>query len=193
VKLRDLAISGSCLLAAALIAGCGGGGATTAAKLSPVAKKPPIKFVSSAVDAGKTIPASFRCDTRDNWLPLSWGALPHGTQELVLYVVRFGSPQATPSGAVRAPIASEALVVRLKPTLHRLSPGKFPAGALVAVHTANGHAISICPPKGVRQNMLFRLYALPNKLQLKNASNLVQTMDNEALGAGTFVASYRSA
>jgi phosphatidylethanolamine-binding protein (PEBP) family uncharacterized protein len=191
VRLRDIAISVSCVLAAAILAGCGGG-TNTAAKLPPIARKPTIRFASSAVHRGKPIPTSFHCDPHTNWLPLSWGALPRGTQELALYVVRFGGPETSPSGTVKAAIEGEAVVVRLPPTLHRLAPGKFPAGALVAVHTVEGHATSICPPQGVRENMLFRLYALPHKLQLNGATNLVQTLGDEASAAGTFITSYGS-
>jgi hypothetical protein len=174
-----------CALGLAL-AGCGGSSTPS------VAEKPPIRFTTSALTRGRQVPASFHCDPRIDWLPLRWGALPAHTAELALYIVRFGPPHATQGGAIKASIEGEAIIAGLKPTLSGLAPGKFPSGSRVAIHrNASGRPISICPPKGVRTNLLYRIYALPRKIELSEHANLVSMMSREALAAGTFIFSYR--
>jgi hypothetical protein len=129
-------------------------------------------------------------------LPLKWGALPAGTQELVLYIVRFGTPEAVKGGRVKAEIQAESIVVGLKPTLHRLSTGKFPPGAVVGVRPVKDGQ-TICPVANHSrrvQNLLFRIYALPRKLNLgkgKQPSTLVSRLGAQALEAGTFIAAYK--
>jgi len=175
-----------CALGFAL-AGCGGSSTPS------IAEKPPIRFTSSALTRGRQVPASYHCDPRIDWLPLHWGTLPANTQELALYIVRFGPPRAVQGGAIKASIEGEAIIAGLKPTLNGLKPGKFPSGARVAIHrNANNQPISICPPKGIRTNLLYRIYALPRKLELTEHANLVTTMSREALAAGTFIFSYRA-
>lgn len=171
-----------------VLAGCGSGGSTSANE------KPSIRFTSPALSKGKkVISASYRCDPKKNWLPLTWGSVPNGTRELALYMVRFGKLQVGKGGVVKAPIDAEAIVVGLSPSLRSLSPGRFPLGARIGVHRVKGRTISICPPHGQTGNMLFRLYALPRKLGFDRSSNLVGTMGKEALESGTFIASYRPA
>jgi phosphatidylethanolamine-binding protein (PEBP) family uncharacterized protein len=188
VKTRYLAALSLFVLALAL-ASCGGSSKT-------VAEKPAIRFSSPALAGRRVIPASYKCDTRFVWLPLKWGALPTHTQELALYMIRFGAPKVTTGGSVNAPVEAEALVVGLQPTLGGLRPGKYPPGALIAVHAPGGHVQSICPPKGSAQDLLFRIYALRHKLDINKGSqtsNLLGTVNKEALEAGTFIAGYRPA
>jgi phosphatidylethanolamine-binding protein (PEBP) family uncharacterized protein len=186
VKIRGLSAIGMSMLALTL-ASCGGAGSS-----SKTPEKPGIRFDSPALAAGRAIPISYKCDVRDDWLPLRWGSLPKGTKELVLYIVRFGTPNATKGGAVKAEIQAEAIVVGLGPTLHQLSPGKFPAHAIVGIRSVK-QGESICPSAGTAQNLLFRLYALPHKLDLSKGSQpstLVNTLSAQALAAGTFIAQY---
>jgi phosphatidylethanolamine-binding protein (PEBP) family uncharacterized protein len=177
------------MLALAL-AGCGSTGSTT------TSEKPAISFSSPAVVPGKPIPARYKCNVRNSWLPLRWGALPAGTQELALYIVRFGTPKVVKGGRVKAEIQAESIVVGLKPTLRRLSTGKFPPGAVVGVRPVKDGQ-TICPTTTSRsrvQNLLFRIFALPHKLDLgkgKQPSTLVSRLDAQALEAGTFIAEYR--
>jgi phosphatidylethanolamine-binding protein (PEBP) family uncharacterized protein len=188
VKMRYL--SALCISALALaLASCGSSG-------SPVAAEKAIVFGSPAIAAGRVVPAHYKCDTRNVWLPLRWGTLPPNTRELALYIVRFGTPGQSTSGAVKAEIKAESIILGLRPTLRQLSPGKFPHGALVAVHAPGGQVQSICPPKGATQNLLFRLYALRRKLHLTRQvrkENLVAVVTKEALEVGTFITSYRPA
>jgi phosphatidylethanolamine-binding protein (PEBP) family uncharacterized protein len=188
VKTRYLAAL-SLFVIAFVLASCGSSSPT-------VAKKPAIHFNSPALIGKRVIPASYKCDTRYVWLPLKWGTLPSHTQELALYMVRFGTPRVAAGGKVTAPIEAEAMVVGLRPTLDGLRPGKYPRGALIAVHAPNGHVQSICPPKGEGRDLLFRIYALRNKLNINrgsHASNLQELVGKEALEAGTFIAVYRQA
>jgi phosphatidylethanolamine-binding protein (PEBP) family uncharacterized protein len=173
---------------ALMLASCG----STAS--SAPKEKPSILFGSPAVN-GRVIPAHYRCSTRAVWLPLKWGALPLHTQELALYVVRFGAPKVANSGQVKAEVKAEALVLGLHPTLRELTRGKYPRGALIAIHARRGEALSICPPKGVAENLLFRIYALGSKLHLTKASkvNPLVKVTRDALEAGTFIALYRPA
>jgi phosphatidylethanolamine-binding protein (PEBP) family uncharacterized protein len=192
VKLRDLsALSLTMLTVVLVLAGCGSSGpssSTTAASGIP--------FGSPALVGGKVIPAHVKCDDRNVWLPLRWGALPAHTEELALYIVRFGYPKLGVNGTAKAEIKATAVVVGLKPTLHGLSRGKYPHGALVGVHAPNDPEASICPRKGVAGNLLFRLYALPHKLGVSKSSkglDLVSRLSSESSENGTFIATYKPA
>jgi phosphatidylethanolamine-binding protein (PEBP) family uncharacterized protein len=193
VKLRNLSLLSLSISTLALaLAGCGSSGSGPSA-----ATKPAIPFGSPALIAnGRVIPAHYKCDSRFVWLPLRWGAVPAGTQELALYMVRFGFPKLASNQTAKAEIKATAIVVGLKPTLHGLSRGKYPHGALVGVHAPNNPAASICPPKGAAQNLLFRIYALPHKLGVSKSSkgaDLVSRLSSEASEAGTFIAAYKPA
>jgi hypothetical protein len=191
VNLRyPYAALGMSMLALAL-AGCGSGGSSTAA----TTEGPSIPFGSPAVTAARLIPGHYKCSNRAVWLPLKWGALPAKTQELALYTVRFGPPKVVSGGKVKAEVKAESLVLGLRPTLRQLRRGKFPHGALVAVHSRRGEVLSICPRKGVAENLLFRIYALRHKLHLSKSSrvNPLQEVTNGAIEAGTFIARYKPA
>lgn len=182
-----VALSLSVLAFVLALAGCG----TTS---SNKAEKPTIEFTSSALAYGLQIANHYRCDPRVDWLPLKWGELPARTRELVLYIVRYGTPKSVKNGRIKVPVEGEAIVAGLKPTLRGLTPGRFPAGTRIAIHrAANGEPISICPPSGQRTNILYRIYALPHALQLSEHANLINLLNTQAIAAGTFSFSYRSA
>jgi phosphatidylethanolamine-binding protein (PEBP) family uncharacterized protein len=191
VKFRNLTVAGASALAL-ISAGCGSGGSTT-----PSANVPVVAFGSPALAGSRVIPARFKCNNRDVWLPLQWGELPANTQELAMYIARFGSIKQV-EGKVTAEVKASAVIVGIKPSLRKLSLGKYPPGVLVGIHAPNNANASICPPKGTRQNLMFRIYALPHKLGVSKAShdegeNLVNTMRSQAIGAGTFIVSYKPA
>jgi phosphatidylethanolamine-binding protein (PEBP) family uncharacterized protein len=172
---------------ALVLASCG----STSSPTAP--EKPAIRFNSPALVGKGLIPARYKCNVRQNWLPLRWGALPASTRELVLYMVRFGAPKATTGGKVKAEIQAEGIIVGLKPGLHRLPAGKLPRGAVVGVRPISNRAATICPSTGTAQNLLFRLYALPRKLELgkgSQPSTLVSRLSAQSLAAGTFIARY---
>ena len=172
------------------IASCGSGGGSPTA----TAEKPSIPFSSPVVTAARLIPSRYKCSNRQVWVPLRWGALPPGTKELALYMVRFGAPKVVAGGKVKAEVKAEELVLGLHPSLHSLKPGKYPHGALVAVHARRGEALSVCPHKGVSENLLFRVYAIARKLHIAKSSkvNPLQQLTSGAIEAGTFIVRYRS-
>jgi phosphatidylethanolamine-binding protein (PEBP) family uncharacterized protein len=179
----------STLIFALLLVGCGSSSPST----PRAAREPAIPFISPALISGRVIPAHLKCNVRNVWLPLAWGRLPAHTQELALYMVRFGTPKVAGNGKVNAEVKASAIVVGLKPTLRRLRLGKYPHGAVVGVHSPNDPSASICPPRGAQQDILFRIYALPHKLDLHKGGELVNQMSADALEAGTFIASYKPA
>jgi hypothetical protein len=141
------------------------------------------------------IPARYKCSDKNIWLPLKWGALPERTQELALYIVRFSSPKVTSGGQVKAEIKSEALILGLDPTLRELRRGRYPHGSLLAIRARPGESRSLCPQRGVAENLLFRIYALGRKLHLNKSSKVNPLVEviHEAIGAGTIIARYRPA
>ena len=170
------------------LAGCGG------ATDSPSASsKVALSFKSPVLVSGKTIPSRYKCDVANSWLPLRWGALPAGTGELAIYVARFSNLQSGPNGSKRARLLAQALIVGLKPTLHELPAGKLPHGALVGEYEAGTEHIPFCPPHDASQSFLFELYALPGHLNINKGTQggaLLNKLNSESLGAGTFSASY---
>jgi hypothetical protein len=186
VVIRYLSMAGALLLVSALV-GCG-----TAS--TPVATKPRIAFVSPAIVHTKgLIPARYKCDENKIWLPLSWGALPANTKEIVIYVARFGQPKIAPGSAPTAALLAQQLIVGLKPTLHNLRVGRLPHGALIGSYEEGLKRESICPKQGAGQGILFGLYALPSSQDLSKGSqsaNLLAKLRSEAVAVGTFTANF---
>jgi len=176
------------LAVAVTIVGAGCGGTST-----PSANNAPeIAFQSPVLNAKKVIPARFSCNADKIWLPLRWGVLPANTKELVLYMARFSDLKHNANGAT-ARLLAQALVIGLKPSLHRLPAGKLPHGALIGEYETGAERIPICPSGRTGQGFVFRLYALPNHLNItkgQQGGGLLTKLNNEALAAGTFTASY---
>jgi phosphatidylethanolamine-binding protein (PEBP) family uncharacterized protein len=175
------------LVLSVAIVGCGGTNAPS------VDRSPEIAFRSPALTAGRVIPSSLRCDEKGIWLPLSWGPVPSNTQELVLYIARYGSPVRKADGEVSAGLIAQSLVVGLKPTLRGLATGRLPHGALIGFYGAGSSRTPICPRKGGAADLLFRLYALSGKQHIgagPTNANLLTVLNQQALAAGTFTASY---
>jgi phosphatidylethanolamine-binding protein (PEBP) family uncharacterized protein len=184
VAIRHLSTIGALVLVIAL-AGCGGA--------SVPAAKPKIAFVSPAVTTTGVIPASYKCNGNNIWLPLQWGALPADTKELVIYVARFGQPEGVPGGTAKAALIAQQLIVGLKPSLHRLKVGNLPHGALIGYYEIGNKSVSICPKKGSTQGILFGLYALPHPQNIGKGSqsgSLLNKLRAEAEAVGTFTAAY---
>ncbi len=194
MKLRRPTILSVPILAL-LLAGCGSTESGNNTTTSSAAAKPQIAFTSPAVGGNDLIPASYKCDDTKIWVPLRWGAVPAGTRELAFYIVRFGAPKLTSGSKVKVEVEAESLVVGVQPKLHSLAAGVLPHGVHVGVHRRGGQVLSICPPKGVTENLFFRIFALPRKLNLSGPQNrdLVAVMNNEALLTGSFIAHYRTA
>jgi phosphatidylethanolamine-binding protein (PEBP) family uncharacterized protein len=179
----------SAVLLAVAVAGCG----STAATSSTAEKKPRIAFQSSAVNRKGRIPGSFKCSESKVWIPMRWGALPADTKELILYVARFGSPTSNPGGTASAALLSQELIIGLKPTLHGLSVGNLPHGALIGTYEIGNKHVSIGPKKGSSEGVLFGLYALDHQQKISKGSQngaLLNRLRSEAVAVGTFVAGY---
>jgi hypothetical protein len=175
----------SALLLAVLLIGCGGASA-------PVAK-PKIAFVSPALTSTGVIPARYKCNGNQVWLPLAWGALPADTKELIVYIARFGKPEASPGNLAKAALIAQQLIVGLKPSLHRLSIGPLPHGALIGSYEIGNKSESICPKRGSTQGILFGLYALPHQQNIGRGSqsgSLLNKLRAEAVALGTFTTGY---
>lgn len=175
----------SALVLAIALAGCGSASTPTA--------KPKIAFASPALTTRGVIPASYKCNGNDIWLPLKWGALPANTKELVIYIARFDQPKGVPGGGAQASLISQQLIVGLKPSLHQLAVGKLPHGALMGYYEVGNATISICPTKGSTQGVIFGLYALPRQQNITKGAqsgNLLNKLRSEAVALGTFTAGY---
>jgi phosphatidylethanolamine-binding protein (PEBP) family uncharacterized protein len=180
-------MAGAVLLAVA-VGGCGSTTSGTTAE-----NKAAIAFVSPVVNTKGFIPASFKCNAAKVWIPMRWGSLPADTKELVMYVARFATPQQSGGGTVRASLLAQELIVGLKPTLHGLSVGKLPHGALVGIFEIGKKRASICPAKGSSQGILFGLYALDHRQEIGKGSqsgNLLSKLRSEAVAIGSFTAGY---
>ncbi len=176
------------LLLAIAIPGCGG-------STKPNANNTPeIAFQSPVLTAKKVIPARYKCNVNKIWLPVRWGVVPGKTQELVLYMARYTDLKPSSTGTT-ARLLSQALIVGLKPSLHELQAGKLPHGALVGEYETGGERIPICPSRKGSQGFVFRLYALPSRLNInkgQQSASLLARLNSEATAAGTLTAVYKS-
>lgn len=187
MKIRFLSVVSVCILAV-VFAGC--------SDTSAQGKKAKIAFQSPVLVSGKAIPARYRCNAQKIWLPVQWGALPPHTAELVLYIGRYGNARTVTAGKLAPALIAQSLVVGLKPTLHGLVTGNPPKGALIGYYEVKNKPASLCPPKGATQNFLFRLYALPAKLNISKGSQggeFLNKLSSEAAAVGVFAASYHQA
>ena len=169
------------VLAALLLAGCGGG---DAAKAPPARET--IALRSSAFRDGGTIPLPYTCASVGKSPPLRWSGVPRRARELALVVI---DPDAPGGGFVHW------VLFRLPPGLHRLAAGSVPDAAREAVNSAGetGWAPP-CPPKGdAPHHYEFTLYALEAPLTLEDgakAGDVIAAIGRGALGQGRLVGRY---
>jgi phosphatidylethanolamine-binding protein (PEBP) family uncharacterized protein len=172
-------------------AGCGGSSGS-----SVKAPPPTIAFRSPGVNAKGAVLTSYKCNESGIWLPLRWGALPVGTKELAIYVARFGAPEIKAGGVVSAGIAAQELIVGVTPARHGLEPGKVPHGVLLGRFEAGKKKAPICPGKLPTAGIIFTIYALPHSQNIQKGSqggsNLIGKLQSEAIGYGSFTATYGS-
>jgi phosphatidylethanolamine-binding protein (PEBP) family uncharacterized protein len=182
------ATAGLALLCALALAGCGGSSSS-----NPTLE--PIAFKSAAID-GPALPALYTCDGKDIAPPLEWGTVPTGTGSLVLFVVGVLPEPSTKTYAISVYWA----VAGINPALHKLNPGKLPAGAYQGTTSSGKHTYTICPKKGHAEQYQFELYALPAKDKvipkfsgLPLLTRLADTKVTPATAHGAFVATYKRA
>lgn len=202
------------LCAALAFAGCGSSGsqpqasantttptagtaaANAAAAQSPTdssAKGPhplPINLWSPAVPPGTgefpPILAEYTCDGANISPPLRWSNVPAGARELAIVIIYSYRSGENPSFAWG--------VAGLKPTLHGLSAGKLPAGAIVGRNSSGQVRYLVCPPKNKGQIFDFILYALPHHIPFRpgvQAESLGVRASKETLSVGQLRFSYK--
>jgi phosphatidylethanolamine-binding protein (PEBP) family uncharacterized protein len=171
------AVGGTCiaLLAAA---GCGGGSsasssaitssaditaastaASTAQETAPATASqvipPEISIDLTSPIKLKPISSHYTCDGANSSLPLAWRNVPANTVELVVFIFTLpGDVKHIPDWAVAG----------LRPSLHQLSTGRVPSGAIVGRNSEGANRYSICPHKGKRADYLVHLYALTHRV-----------------------------
>jgi phosphatidylethanolamine-binding protein (PEBP) family uncharacterized protein len=147
-----------------------------------------ILMSSPAFGEGGRIPARYTCDGADVSPPLRWSAVPHGTAELALFVLNLNSPPGA------APLIYWA-VAGLHPTLHGISAGGLPAGAIVGRNSLGQSRYTICPAKSDGlQHYVVALLALPHPVAAApgfDANALYKTVSNAAEYKGLMGFSYQ--
>jgi hypothetical protein len=134
------------LVAAALCAGCGQ--ASTASSTT-------IRLTSPGVEADGVVSPKYSCGLGTIWLPLKWGDVPSGTEELFLYFGRF--KRRTVGRAHRLVVPFAALIRKLKPSQHGYAANAMPANE----GFGSFRSFNSCPPVRKGQHMLVELLALP--------------------------------
>jgi phosphatidylethanolamine-binding protein (PEBP) family uncharacterized protein len=109
---------------------------------SPNSAKPLVVW-SPALGGGvlatsRPIPRRYTCAGANVSLPLQWRSVPRGTRELGVFVLHHK----------KGGYIVDWGVVGLKPTLHGLSAGRLPQGAIVGRNSSGQTRYSVCPPKG---------------------------------------------
>jgi phosphatidylethanolamine-binding protein (PEBP) family uncharacterized protein len=190
-------ISGAPLLAAIVLAGCGGsssGGSTTSGSSTGavgvhgsggsikrsavrVPRGVAIPLTSSAIEHGQ-LPARYTCDGANIAPALKWGTVPPTSTEVVL--VALGAPSAhssTASGSV------EWVMAGLKPELHGVGAGELPSGAFLVEGSNGKRKYSICPGKGQTGHYRFAIYAMPPLISVGKAINGPKLLQNLTHGS----------
>jgi Raf kinase inhibitor-like YbhB/YbcL family protein len=166
------------VLAALLLAGCGGGDSATAPPARDV-----IALRSPAFRDGQAVPTRYTCASVGKSPPLVWSGVPRGARELALVVL---DPDAPGGGFVHW------VLFHLSPGLRRLPAGGTPDAAREAVNSAGRNAWAPpCPPKGDEpHHYVFRLYALKTPIGLPDgaaADEAIAAIGRSALVQGRLV------
>ena len=147
---------------------------------------------SSAFPAQGAIPARYTCEGDDLSPPLSWSAVPEGTQSFALIVADPDAPDP------RAPRTTwiHWVVYDLPAGTRALSEGAgagaLPAGARGGTNDWNKQEwAGPCPPIG-RHRYVFKLYALDSVLKLKKPTkrDLEDAMQGHIVGQATLIGTY---
>jgi phosphatidylethanolamine-binding protein (PEBP) family uncharacterized protein len=170
------------LLASALalglaVAGCGGSspsptgtsGGQSASSSTPV--NPPTRQTTARSESVPTvsivvtipgllseqrIPERYTCDGADVSLPVRWSHVPSSIAELAVFVVNLRP--------VHGRFFFDWAVAGLRPAAQGISAGTLPPDAIVGRNSFGGVGYSICPAKGMREDFVVRVLALPHPL-----------------------------
>lgn len=175
------------LICALLLAGCGS---------AEDRESRPLEVKSPALTAGATIPSNYECREKSIWVPLSWGEVPNGTEEIV---VAIGVNRLRREGnGVLSSLAGEWFISGLDSHRRTLKVGALPDGARLGTHAPPFG--SLCPHGSAAVGLVFSVYAMPDADALGDLEGArieaggvetVEALADEALAAGHFTALYR--
>lgn len=112
---------------------------TTSAPARPE-KEPKMDIALKGPRKLEPISARYTCDGANVAPTLTWRHVPANAAELDLFIFN-----AFP---IKGKLVSEWGVAGLQPSLHSISEGRLPAGAILARNSSGGTRYSLCPPKG---------------------------------------------
>src|SRR5579859_8040358 len=120
-------------------------------------ERPALQVRSTAFAAGREIPPKYTCDGTQTSPPLSWSAVPSGTQSIALLVDDPDAPKGT---------FTHWLVTGISPTTTELAAGAVLPRGSFAAKNGKGEAkyTGPCPPAG-RHRYVFRVFALDRAIQ----------------------------
>jgi phosphatidylethanolamine-binding protein (PEBP) family uncharacterized protein len=180
-------ISSAAILAVlALLTGCGTANSTR--------KTIAIPFQSPDILNGR-VPVKNTCDGKNIAPTLEWGEIPSGANEVALFLLGL-----TPSGGSGgASISIEWAVAGIKTSVHRITAGHLPHGALVGSDTSGAHHYSVCPGRGKVKTYEFAVYAVPAAVKPTPGFKGIQLLGElassnsptVASAAGQFTAQYK--
>jgi phosphatidylethanolamine-binding protein (PEBP) family uncharacterized protein len=117
-----------------------------------------MHLTSPSLPAGSGGPtpltATYTCDGKGEWPALSWGGVPAGTAELILYAMNIQP--------VEGKLFVDWAVAGLEPGLTGIEAGKLPKGAVVGTNSFGKRGYEICPEGS--EIYIFAVYALPRAL-----------------------------
>jgi Raf kinase inhibitor-like YbhB/YbcL family protein len=170
------ALIGGALVLVLALSGCGesNSNASSAAAQTSASSKPPsevrLPITSAAFQAGRPIAngerallGRYTCDGSDISPSIKWSGVPKGTAELALVII-----DVTASNGGGSKRFFDWAVAGLKPTLHGVSAGKLPPGAVAGRNSFGQVGYSVCPKKGRTDTYALLLYALEKPLSLES-------------------------
>ena len=113
--------------------------------------------IVAAAGAPGRLAATYTCDGKDSWPALSWGGIPPGTAELILYAMNVQP--------VEGQLFVDWALAGLDPKLEEIGAGELPRGAVVGKNSFGKAGYSLCPT-AAGEIYMFALYALPQSLSL---------------------------
>jgi phosphatidylethanolamine-binding protein (PEBP) family uncharacterized protein len=117
-----------------------------------------MHLTSPSLPAGTGGPApltaAYTCDGEGKWPALSWGGVPPGTAELILYAMNVAP--------VEGKLFVDWAVAGLEPGLTGIEAAKLPKGAVVGTNSFGKRGYEICPEGS--EIYIFAVYALPRAL-----------------------------
>jgi len=155
--------AGACVVAALLLAGCGG-----EPKEPDVSGPASITVTSTAFAEGSAVPRKFTCDGSNVSPPLAWSAMPPSAAAVALVM---DDPDA-PSGTF-----THWVVLDLPASATGLEEAAVPDGAQAQNSAGKAGWFGPCPPSGTH-HYRFTVYALSAATGLADGASL-----NEALRA----------